>query len=175
MVMRAPFSQGLLWRGPCFMCGCGLCAVIALRLKICTLDDFCRARWPRIFRAHSRHGQQPISNNRQPITDGRSGRNAPIRNSRCTSHGGPPPPAPRLPTALEARRAALLARLLVRLLLPARGERPEARAELIDREAARDPELGQRRVVSLTLEQHRACGVTRVEEVRGWGRGWGWD
>jgi hypothetical protein len=49
------------------------------------------------------------------------------------------------------------------LLLPARGERPEARAELIDREAARDPELGQRRVVSLTLEQHRACGVTRIE------------
>ena len=48
-------------------------------------------------------------------------------------------------------------------MLPARGERPEARAELIDREAARDPELGQRRVVSLTLEQHRACGVTRVE------------
>ena len=124
---------------------------------------------PRVFRVHTADTEKHVITDK-PITNNRP-RALPTaqRPPRANSHGGAPTPAPRLPTALEARRAALLARLLVvvrlllPLLLPARGERPEARAELIDREAARDPELGQRRVVSLTLEQHRACGVTRIE------------
>ena len=64
------------------------------------------------------------------------------------------PPSPS--TALQAR-AQRCYLYYYPLLLPARGERPEARAELTDGEAARDTELGQSRVVPLTLEQHRAC------------------